>query len=187
MMTKAFTAGAGPRWRANLKRLPQDFPQLRSHQAESEDYRSTSAILRAANHVIGPEPQAVSQNPVQRAGRGRTRARADLRCRRARGRTRRGPRSVLALKAASKKTRPRRGKTLPSSTAPTTRPSPFEKALRKASIPYKVSGGTGFRPGRDRRRLCAWFRLWSNNDDDPAFARHHHAAPGRWPHHPGQS
>lgn len=48
---------------------------------------------------------------------------------------------------------------------------PFEKALRKANIPYKVSGGTSFFDRAEIKDLCAWFRLWINNDDDPAFLR----------------
>ena len=48
---------------------------------------------------------------------------------------------------------------------------PFEKALRKANIPYKVSGGTSFFDRAEIKDLCAWFRLWINNNDDPAFMR----------------
>jgi ATP-dependent DNA helicase Rep len=48
---------------------------------------------------------------------------------------------------------------------------PFEKALRKANIPYRVSGGQSFFDRAEIRDLCAWFRLWANNDDDPAFLR----------------
>ena len=47
----------------------------------------------------------------------------------------------------------------------------FEKALRKANLPYKVSGGTSFFDRAEIKDLCAWFRLWVNNDDDPAFLR----------------
>jgi len=48
---------------------------------------------------------------------------------------------------------------------------PFEKALRKANVPYKVSGGTSFFDRAEIKDLCAWFRLWINSDDDPAFLR----------------
>jgi ATP-dependent DNA helicase Rep len=48
---------------------------------------------------------------------------------------------------------------------------PFEKALRRAQIPYKVSGGQSFFDRAEIKDLCAWFRLWVNNNDDPAFLR----------------
>jgi ATP-dependent DNA helicase Rep len=47
----------------------------------------------------------------------------------------------------------------------------LEQALRKAQIPYKVSGGQSFFDRAEIRDLCAWLRLWVNNDDDPAFLR----------------
>jgi ATP-dependent DNA helicase Rep len=47
----------------------------------------------------------------------------------------------------------------------------LEKAFRKAQIPYKVSGGQSFFDRAEIRDLCAWLRLWVNNDDDPAFLR----------------
>ncbi|MFN7195965.1 MAG: ATP-dependent helicase, partial [Hylemonella sp.] len=47
----------------------------------------------------------------------------------------------------------------------------LEQALRRAQIPYKVSGGQSFFDRAEIRDLCAWFRLWVNNDDDPAFLR----------------
>ena len=47
----------------------------------------------------------------------------------------------------------------------------FEKALRKAQIPYKVSGGQSFFDRAEIKDLCAWLRLLVNNDDDPAFLR----------------
>lgn len=47
----------------------------------------------------------------------------------------------------------------------------FEKALRKANIPYRVSGGQSFFDRAEIKDLCAWLRLIVNNDDDPAFLR----------------
>jgi ATP-dependent DNA helicase Rep len=73
----------------NLKKLPVDYPQLKVIKLE-QNYRSTSAILRAANNVIGPNPKLFPKTAVQRAGRGRTRARGGRRQRGARGRARRG-------------------------------------------------------------------------------------------------
>ena len=47
----------------------------------------------------------------------------------------------------------------------------FETALRRAQIPYKVSGGQSFFDRAEIKDLCAWFRLLANQDDDPAFLR----------------
>jgi ATP-dependent DNA helicase Rep len=47
----------------------------------------------------------------------------------------------------------------------------LEKALRKAQIPYKVSGGQSFFDRSEIKDLCALLRLLVNNDDDPAFLR----------------
>ena len=47
----------------------------------------------------------------------------------------------------------------------------FEQALRRAQIPYKVSGGQSFFDRAEIKDLCAWLRLWINEDDDPAFLR----------------
>jgi ATP-dependent DNA helicase Rep len=47
----------------------------------------------------------------------------------------------------------------------------LEQALRKANMPYKVSGGQSFFDRAEVKDLCAWMRLLINNDDDPAFLR----------------
>ncbi|MDP2096553.1 MAG: UvrD-helicase domain-containing protein, partial [Hydrogenophaga sp.] len=53
----------------NLKRLPQDFPALKVIKLE-QNYRSTSAILRAANNVIGPNPKLFPKTLFSELGEG---------------------------------------------------------------------------------------------------------------------
>jgi ATP-dependent DNA helicase Rep len=156
----------------NLRKLPMDFPALKVITLE-QNYRSTSAILRAANNVIGPNPKLYPKNLWSDLGEGepvrvvdadseeheaeRTVARIQsLRAEGALaqdGKQYREFRDFAVLYRANHQAKP------------------FEKALRKANIPYKVSGGQSFFDRAEIRDLCAWFRLWANNDDDPAFVR----------------
>ena len=53
----------------NLKKLPLDFPTLRVIKLE-QNYRSTSAILRAANNVIGPNPKLFPKTLFSELGEG---------------------------------------------------------------------------------------------------------------------
>ena len=184
----------------NLKRLPVDFPSLKLVKLE-QNYRSTSAILRAANNVIGPNPKLFPKNLWSDLGEGEPvrvvdadneeheaeRAVARIQSLRASWKTQ----IPLAATTAAAPGLPKQGTdpaggsvvhTVTSVVAPNYRDfavlyranhqaKPFEKALRKANIPYKVSGGQSFFDRAEIRDLCAWFRLWANNDDDPAFLR----------------
>lgn len=156
----------------NLKKLPVDFPTLKVIKLE-QNYRSTSAILRAANNVIGPNPKLFPKTLFSELGEGEPvrvvdadneeheaeRAVARIQSLRAeglanmQGKQYKEFRHFAVLYRANHQAKP------------------FEKALRKAGIPYKVSGGQSFFDRAEIRDLCAWFRLWSNNDDDPAFLR----------------
>jgi ATP-dependent DNA helicase Rep len=155
----------------NLKKLPLDFPALKVIKLE-QNYRSTGAILRAANNVIGPNPKLYPKNLWSDLGEGEPvrvvdadteeheaeRTVARIQSLRASGLNQAGPqfkefRDFAVLYRAN-----HQAKT-------------FEKALRKAAIPYKVSGGTSFFDRAEIKDLCAWFRLWINNNDDPAFLR----------------
>ena len=156
----------------NLKRLPVDFPTLKVIKLE-QNYRSTSAILRAANNVIGPNPKLFPKTLFSELGEGEPvrvvdadneeheaeRAVARIQSLRAEGllaqagKQHKEFRDFAVLYRANHQAKP------------------FEKALRKAGIPYKVSGGQSFFDRAEIRDLCAWFRLWANNDDDPAFLR----------------
>ena len=156
----------------NLKKLPIDFPALKLVKLE-QNYRSTSAILRAANNVIGPNPKLFPKTLFSELGEGEPvrvvdadneeheaeRAVARIQSLRAEG--------ALAQEGAQYKA----FRDFAVLYRANHQAKPFEKALRKANIPYKVSGGQSFFDRAEIRDLCAWFRLWANNDDDPAFLR----------------
>ena len=155
----------------NLKRLPIDFPQLKVVKLE-QNYRSTGAILRAANNVIGPNPKLFPKTLFSELGEGEPvrivdadseeheaeRMVARIQSARANGTTEGGGqtqdwKNFAVLYRANHQARV------------------LEQALRKAQIPYKVSGGQSFFDRAEIKDLCAWLRLWVNNDDDPAFLR----------------
>ena len=156
----------------NLKRLPQDFPTLKVVKLE-QNYRSTSAILRAANNVIGPNPKLFPKTLFSELGEGEPvrvvdcdseeheadRVVARIQSLRAEGSLQadgaqwRDWKDFCVLYRANHMAKP------------------FEKAFRRANIPYKVSGGQSFFDRAEIKDLCAWLRLLVNNNDDPAFLR----------------
>ena len=156
----------------NLRLLPVDFPTLKVIKLE-QNYRSTSAILRAANNVIGPNPKLFPKNLWSDLGEGEPvrivdadheeheaeRAVARIQSLRAGSTTTAAGQQSLELRDFAVLYRANYQARV------------FEQALRKAQIPYKVSGGQSFFDRAEIRDLCAWFRLWVNNNDDPAFLR----------------
>ncbi|MDH1764395.1 UvrD-helicase domain-containing protein [Comamonas aquatica] len=150
----------------NLKKLPVDFPQLKIIKLE-QNYRSTSAILRAANNVIGPNPKLFPKTLFSELGEGEPVRIVD--CDTEEHEAERAVARILSLRANAN---PQPAwKDFAILYRANHQAKPFEKALRKANIPYKVSGGTSFFDRAEIKDLCAWFRLWINNDDDPAFLR----------------
>ncbi len=153
----------------NLKRLPVDFPDLKVIKLE-QNYRSTSAILRAANNVIGPNPKLFPKNLWSDLGEGEPVRVVDAD--NEEHEAERAVARIQSLRAAHEVANvgvPFRDFAI--LYRANHQAKPFEKALRKANIPYKVSGGQSFFDRAEIRDLCAWFRLWANNDDDPAFVR----------------
>ena len=156
----------------NLKRLPQDYPNLKVVKLE-QNYRSTSAILRAANNVIGPNPKLFPKTLFSELGEGEPvrvidcdseeheadRVIARIQSLRAEG----------TLQAAGSQHRD--WKDFCVLYRANHQAKVFEKAFRKVNIPYKVSGGQSFFDRAEIKDLCGWLRLLSNNDDDPAFLR----------------
>ena len=150
----------------NLKKLPVDYPQLKVIKLE-QNYRSTSAILRAANNVIGPNPKLFPKTLFSELGEGEPVRVVD-----ADSEEHEAERAVARLQGLRAAANPPPDwKSFAILYRANHQAKPFEKALRKAGIPYKVSGGTSFFDRAEIRDLCAWFRLWSNQDDDPAFLR----------------
>ncbi len=159
----------------NLKKLPQDFPALKVIKLE-QNYRSTSAILRAANNVIQPNPKLFPKTLFSELGEGEPvrvvdadheeheaeRAVARIQSLRAGMSVTTGPQGEALFRELKDFAILYRANHMA---------KPFEKALRRANLPYKVSGGQSFFDRAEIKDLCAWFRLWINNDDDPAFLR----------------
>ncbi|MBP6776780.1 MAG: UvrD-helicase domain-containing protein, partial [Piscinibacter sp.] len=149
----------------NLKRLTVDYPALKVIALE-QNYRSTGAILRAANAVIANNPKLYEKKLWSEFGDGAPVAL--LECDGEEHEAERAVARVQALQAAG-------GEVRPSDFAILYRANHqarvFEQKLRAAQIPYKVSGGQSFFDRAEIRDLCAWLRLLVNQDDDPAFLR----------------
>ncbi len=158
----------------NLKKLPIDYPTLKVVKLE-QNYRSTSGILRAANNVIAPNPKLFPKTLFSELGEGEPVRVVD-----ADSEAHEAERAVARIQSL------RAGETITQSSTGTQhlewrnfavlyranhQARVFEQALRKANIPYKVSGGQSFFDRAEIKDLCGWFRLWVNNDDDPAFLR----------------
>jgi ATP-dependent DNA helicase Rep len=150
----------------NLRRLPEDFKQLKIIPLE-QNYRSTGAILRAANNVIAANPKLFEKKLWSEFGDGEPvrvmqcdteeheaeRAVAFIQSIRAQGGAELKFADFAILYRANHQARV------------------FEQKLRAAQIPYKVSGGQSFFDRAEIKDLCAWLRLLVNQDDDPAFLR----------------
>jgi ATP-dependent DNA helicase Rep len=147
----------------NLKQLPRDFPSLKVIALE-QNYRSTGAILRAANHVIAANPKLFSKTLWSELGDGEPVKRID--CDNEEHEAERAVTWIQARRAAGA-----RWRDFALLYRANHQARVFEQALRRAQIPYQVSGGQSFFDRAEIKDLCAWLRLLVNNDDDPAFLR----------------
>ena len=158
----------------NLRRLPQDWPDLKVIPLE-QNYRSTGNILRAANNVIAANPKLFEKKLWSEFGDGdpvrlmecdgeeheAERAVAFIQSLRAQGGAIADDRASGQIKFADFAILYRANH----------QARVFEQKLRAAQIPYKVSGGQSFFDRAEIKDLCAWLRLLVNQDDDPAFLR----------------
>ena len=140
----------------NLKRLPQDFPALKVIKLE-QNYRSTSAILRAANNVIGPNPKLFPKRLFSELGEGEPVRVVD--CDHEAHEAERAVARIQSLRQTSPHKEWRDFAILYRANH---QARVFEQALRRVQIPYKVSGGQSFFDRAEIKDLCAWLRLWVN-------------------------
>ncbi len=149
----------------NLRKLPVDFLGLKVIKLE-QNYRSTSAILRAANNVIGPNPKLFPKTLFSELGEGEPVRVVD-----ADSEAHEAERTVARIQGLRETSQHKEFRDFAVLYRANHQARVFEQALRKAAIPYKVSGGQSFFDRAEIKDLCGWFRLWVNHDDDPAFLR----------------
>ncbi|SFC68303.1 ATP-dependent DNA helicase Rep [Polaromonas sp. OV174] len=156
----------------NLKKLPQDYPNLKVVKLE-QNYRSTSAILRAANNVIGPNPKLFPKTLFSELGEGDPVRVVD--CDSEEHEAERTVARILSLRAEGELlavgAQHKAWKDFCVLYRANHMAKPFEKAFRKAQIPYKVSGGQSFFDRAEIKDLCSWMVLMVNNDNNAAFIR----------------
>jgi ATP-dependent DNA helicase Rep len=148
----------------NLKRLQTDWPQLEVIKLE-QNYRSTNAILRAANAIIQSNPKLYPKSLWSEHGEGEA---VEVRA------AQNEDEEAQMVAARIQALRSGRGAELAHIAVlyrANHQSRPLEQALRRANIPYVVSGGQSFFDRAEIKDLCAYLRLLANADDDPAFLR----------------
>ncbi len=154
----------------NLRKLTTDYPHLKVIALE-QNYRSTPQILHAANNVIANNPKLFAKKLWSDSPAGEPVRVVD-----ADSEEHEAERIVARIQSiraqeASTTAQSKDYKDFAVLYRANHLAKAFEKALRKAAIPYKVSGGMSFFDRAEIKDLCSWLRLLSNNDDDPAFIR----------------
>jgi ATP-dependent DNA helicase Rep len=158
----------------NLKRLPQDYPKLKVIALE-QNYRSTGAILNAANNVIALNPKIFQKKLWSEFGEGEP-VRV-VECDNEEHEAERAVARIQGIRANASGAyggadgQPPEWGDFALLYRANHLSRKLEEALRKAQIPYKVSGGQSFFDRAEIKDLCAWLRLLVNQDDDPAFLR----------------
>jgi ATP-dependent DNA helicase Rep len=148
----------------NLRRLADDFPQLKVVKLE-QNYRSSRTILTAANALIDHNPKLHAKrlwsalgigDPIQVVACDDDEHEAEtvvMRLQSAKFEKRSAFADFAILYRGNHQARV------------------IEQMLRKEKIPYQISGGQSFFDKAEIKDLCAYLRLLSNEDDDPAFIR----------------
>ncbi len=154
----------------NLERLGRDYPGLRIIKLE-QNYRSSQRILEAANRLIARNPKLYPKSLWSELGAGEPLT--VLACES----DEQEAESVAARLSAQRFERRGRWADYAVLYRGNHQARVLEQALRKAKIPYVLSGGQSFFERAEIRDLLAWLRLLANDDDDPAFIRRASSAP----------
>ncbi|HZO22547.1 MAG TPA: 3'-5' exonuclease, partial [Steroidobacteraceae bacterium] len=155
------------RWRGarveNLQQFRKDFPGAKLYRLE-QNYRSTAAILDAANGLIAHNAGRLGKNLWTSGARGdpirlyaafNERDEAEFVMQRIRDWVNRGGqrREIAILYRSNAQSRV------------------FEETFLSTRIPYKVYGGLRFFERAEIKDALAYLRLVSNRRDDPSFER----------------
>lgn len=148
----------------NMSQLKQDYPNLRVIKLE-QNYRSTSRILRVANHLIAHNPHEFEKALWSEMGLGDTIR--IVKCANEDAEAERVATEILSHRM--------RFQTKWSDYAILYRGNHqarlLEIKLQQHQIPYKISGGSSFFGKTEIKDIMAYLRLLVNPDDDNAFLR----------------
>ena len=148
----------------NLEQLQKDYPQLKVIKLE-QNYRSTSRILHAANHLIAHNQHLFEKKLWSELGYGESlrvlscrdendeaeQVVTDLISHKMRSRTNYGDYAILYRGNHQSRI--------------------FEKVLRHYGIPYHISGGQSWFAKAEVKDVFAYLKLLCNEADDAAFLR----------------
>jgi len=148
----------------NMAQLKVDYPQLRVIKLE-QNYRSTSRILRVANHLIANNPHEFDKALWSEMGLGDP-IRV-LRCANEDAEAERVATEILTQRLR-KQNKFRDYAVLYRGNHQSRL---LEMKLQHHQIPYKISGGSSFFAKTEIKDVMAYLRLLVNPDDDNAFLR----------------
>ncbi|UYZ84846.1 DNA helicase Rep [Entomomonas sp. E2T0] len=148
----------------NLMQLKQDFPSLKVIMLE-QNYRSTSRILRCANHLIINNPHVFEKKLWSDKGDGDL-----IRVIRCRNEEAEAERVATEIQAIALKTQRSYGQ-FAILYRGNYQSRLIELKLQHHKVPYVITGGTSFFARQEVRDIMSYLRLLVNPDDDNAFLR----------------
>jgi ATP-dependent DNA helicase Rep len=148
----------------NMSLLKEDFPQLRVVKLE-QNYRSTSRILRVANHLIAHNPHDFEKALWSEMGLGD--AIRVVRCANEDAEAERVATEILTDRIRHQ----RKFRDYAVLYRGNHQARLLEIKLQQHQIPYRISGGSSFFAKTEIKDVMAYLRLIVNPDDDNAFLR----------------